>query len=293
MRLNTTQRILIAAASALLLAGIVFVAVDNDDDGPTVSAIATPSATAAAGASPVATSKAPAATAAPSQASDAPAVTAAPAGASSAPSGAAKPATRITPPKEGTYRYKQTSDGQTSTVTLEIEDKGSGKQSETQSDGSQGAVTADVEYRPDGKYDTKSTFGEPPQGFTCDWKPDLLEARFPIAAGQTWDVKSSCTSTVGAASITITVNGKATVRGSERATVGGTPVDVWVGHFEGTINFKTPQGNFSQKVTSDDRISPKYGVTVRSTETSEGTNPQTGQEQKTKATRELVSLTPS
>lgn len=292
MGLTTTQRLLIALATLLLLAGVV-VLVTDDDDAPTVSAIATPGATSA----PTAGVSAPPATAAPGRptagpATAAPEVTQAPSGGGGGGGGQADPAPRVTAPKPGTYRYKQTESGQTSQSTLTIASQGGGKQTETLTDGD-GQQTTHVEYRQGGKYDTRTVFGQPPQALNCDWKPDLLEIRFPVQTGARWAVKGSCSQAFGAATIEVSIDGEVTVRGKERTRVGGTAVDVWVGHFEGTIAFETPNGQMSQKVTSDDRIAPDHGLVVRSTETTVGPDPQTGQQQNTTTTRELVSLTPA
>jgi hypothetical protein len=269
------ERVALAIASIVAAVAIAAAAagVPGSDD-----ALLTVATTAPAIVSPASTSP-PAAVSAQPQTS-----AAVPAPATAAPAPAGGPGETV-PSKPGTYRYREVSDGETTEETVRITDRGGGRQTEAETD-----FSNEVAWRPDGKYILESTFGQPPQGFRCDWNPDVLEYKLPLAQGTTWQAAQSCTPGQG---FTIEFESTSRVTGAERIRVAGQDVDTWVIRSEGTLTFRTPQGSSTQNLTSDSRFSPKHGLSVKSTETIKGRDPSTGENVDETSTREILNLTPA
>ena len=139
-------------------------------------------------------------------------------------------------------------------------------------------------------YDLATTFGTPPNGIRCDWNPDWAEYAFPLAAGKSWTVHSTCHP---AATASVDIVATLRVTGAERTNVGGVTVDVWVIVTDATITFKGPQATDTEKIHDEDHFAPDHGVTVREKTTSSGTDPSTGKATNDTETRDLVSLFPS
>jgi hypothetical protein len=270
------QRIALVAAMIVLAAAVITVLVDDDEEeislavpSPSASPVQTTTASAAASAKPsAAATKAPVATAAPV--------------ATSAP---ADDLSVAVPPKPGTYTYREKRGGETSEAFLEIANRGPGKQSEEQ-DGAR----ADVIWSKESKLIDKVTFGTPPQGFECDFAPNIAELKFPLKIGNAWNMKGKCTAPPG---ITVDFTGTGRVTGKAKRTVGGVSVDTWRILTKATIRFSTAQGSFNETLDSDAYLAPAHGVAVYSIDKTSGTDPTTGERLDETSTKELVSLTPS
>jgi hypothetical protein len=270
------ERLVLAVASAIVVTAVIAAAVgvpgENDDASPQAAATTAPAAV-----SPSSTT-----TASPSAATTAPT-----AATTSAPPKTAASSISATaaPPKPGDYRYRVVSDGETTEETTRISDGGSGRQTERGEE-----VSSEVAWRGDGKFILETTFGQPPESFRCDWNPDVLEYKFPMAAGTSWSIKGSCSPGPG---VTIEFDATSRVAGAERIAVAGQNVNTWVVRSEGTLTFRTPQETATQTITSDDRFSPEHGLSVRSTETTRGTDPETGENIDDRSSREILNLTPA
>jgi len=269
------ERVALAIASAIAVVAIAAAAAGvpgSDDDAPLAVATTAPATVPSVSTSPPATVSAQPQTSA-----------AAPAPATAAPAAAEGPGGTV-PSKPGAYRYREVSDGETTEETVRITDRGGGRQTEAETD-----FSSEVAWRSDGKYILESTFGQPPQGFRCDWNPDVLEYKLPLAQGTSWRAAQSCTAAQG---FTIEFDSASRVTGAERVRVAGQDVDTWVIRSEGTLTFRTPQGSSTQNLTSDNHFSPEHGLSVKSTETVEGPDPSTGDDVNETSTREILNLTP-
>jgi hypothetical protein len=267
------QRSSLIAASIVLVVAVVAVVVNAGDDEVTV-ALPSPSATPTPAVTVEPVTATPDATESAATTPVGPVATKAPAGL-----GIAKQ------PKAGTYHFREKSDGKTSEATLAIADRGPGKQSEEQE-----GVRADVTWSDESKLIDKITFGAPPQGFECDFQPDLAELRFPLKIGAAWNTDGTCSAPPG---ISVDFSGRTRVTDLAKRTVDGTSVDAWRLVTKATIEFSTAQGSFDQSVDSDSYLAPAYGVYVYSVDKQSGTDPTTGERVNETSTKELVSLTPS
>ena len=187
-------------------------------------------------------------------------------------------------PRPGTYRYRERTDGETADANLEVADRGTGRQSEEQ-DG----VRADIIWSEESKLIDKITFGTPPQGFECDFAPNIAELKFPLKVGAMWNMQGKCKAAAG---ITVAFTGSSRVTDLTKRTVDGTVVDTWRMLTKAKITFSTPQGSFAQDVESDAYLAPHYGVYVYSTDKMSGTDPTTGEKTNETSVKELLSLNP-
>lgn len=274
-------------ALVVIVAGLVGLASRGGEEQEGTVALQTPAATSAA---PTPSPPAETDVAPPQQTATAPpappAETDAPPAETEAPPAPGTPGETIKP-RAGTYTYKETSDGETSESTLGIVDTGPGRQGEISE---QEDIRNDILWRDDAKLVEKTTFGDPPNGFECDWEPDIRELVLPLREGASWEVSGTCE--VGT-DVTFAVEADTRVVGTAVVPVGGQDVATWRLESQGTIRFTSPQGSFEQEVASDDRFAPEHGLYVRSVETTEGDDPQTGEPTSETTTRELVSLEPS
>ena len=188
---------------------------------------------------------------------------------SAAPASGTVPATG-SPPKNGTYTYNVTFNGNHSTrrTTISTESKTSTatKQSESASSGSASAVQH-VIWTKDAKYLAETVSSQGPNRFDCDWKPDMIEYKFPLAKGAHWSQTTSCTVTFGAAKVTSTVHNDATVRGSGQVTIAGTTVKVWIIETKITNTSSDGTHTSSGSATRMTQFAPDVGLAVRYTET--------------------------
>jgi hypothetical protein len=167
-----------------------------------------------------------------------------------------------TPPRAGTYRYRLSgAEGAKDTTTV-ITDKGaSGSERRFLYAVRGGDLNADneVAWRPDGVHvlSTVVMFGT--SKGNCDWNPDTVQLKLPLAAGTAWESASTCQMT-GLTPAPIPVSRKVTGKVVElrRVRVAGQPVDVWA--IEGTERLEGGgQGGERKGVVL---FSPKHGVVV-------------------------------
>jgi hypothetical protein len=167
-----------------------------------------------------------------------------------------------TPPKAGTYRYKVSGgDGEkeTTTVITDTGSSGSERRQQVKLRGGDLDADNDVAWRPDGVFvlSTVITFGQ--SKGTCDWNPDTVQLKLPIAAGTTWESASTCNMT-GLTPTPIPVSRKVTGKVLElrRVRIAGQAVDVWA--IEGTERFEG--GGQSGEKRGVALFSPKHGIVV-------------------------------
>lgn len=270
------RQIALIAATVILIAAVVGMAVDAGEDDTAV--VAVPSTT------PIPTDEDDEKTPKP-KATKKPAVTTVPTSTAPAATAAATPnpegpSPDATPPKVGVYTYEETTNGETEDTTLRIADAGSGRQEEETDDG-----TAEVQWRDEGKYILTAEFG----GFECDFEPDILEIKLPLKKGSSWSFDGKCEPFQG---IVVKFKGSSKVTGTEKRTVGDTRVETWVIESKGEVSTDTPQGSFDMKITGSERFDPEHGLFVYSKGTAEGEDPSSGENVKESTTSRLKSLTP-
>ena len=180
-----------------------------------------------------------------------------------------------TVPRAGTYRYKSTdAEGERQTST-KIEDRpptGTPERRQLYTIRGEGFDTDnEISWRGDGVHvlSTVITFGQ--NKGTCDWNPDTVQLKLPIAKGASWESSSSCQMT-GFGATPIPLNRKITGKFLEvrRVRVAGQVVDVWA--IEGTEHLDGA-GQVVDRAGIT-LFSPKHGVQVSSSgkvTTSQGT----------------------
>ena len=186
------------------------------------------------------------------------------------------------PPRAGTYDYRETTDGEVSATMLRIADRGDGRYAEAR----ENAIN-EVRWTDDGKFIVQTRFGP---RFRCDWSPQIRELVLPLSAGKAWELEGSC---ADGSRIDVAFEGTSRVEGTRNVTVEGREIEAWVIRSEATVTFVSGPDSFSQRLSSDDRFAPAYGLYVRSTEKTKGPDPTTGRIRETTTVRELVSLSPS
>lgn len=193
------------------------------------------------------------------------------------------------------YRYRWTQQGQSSERDIRIEN------AEDVPDGSRQSERAEqdtfesvneVTWRADGKFEERMWAEGPGQRVECEWEPALLLYRLPLAEGVKWSHDGSCSIAYGAETQTNRRTGEFAVVGWEEMTLGDREVGVWV--IEGRITGSSENGGFSSSFETHriERFAPAYGLMVKRTEESTGTDG-SGQTHETTETMELQSLTPS
>jgi hypothetical protein len=182
------------------------------------------------------------------------------------------------PSRAGTYRYKVTSsDGKTTDATTQVVDKGTsgGETRQVVKLRGQGFdADNDVAWRPDGVYVLVSNVQFGNNQATCDWNPDTVQLRLPLAAGTTWESSSTCTFTFGTTPVTVVRKVTGRIVELRRVRVAGQVVDVWA--IDGTEHVEFAGGSVDSAGTS--LFSPKHGLVVRSDTTIKGSGPQGAQE---------------
>ncbi|MEX0875758.1 MAG: hypothetical protein WD646_00805 [Actinomycetota bacterium] len=183
-------------------------------------------------------------------------------------------------PRAGVYTYKETGDGRFTRSSRRISDNGPGKQREGQGD-----IVTDVNWKATGKYIAKLTFGN----IECNFEPDILEIKLPLAAGSAWDIDGDCDIAPG---VSMEFSGTSRVTGTERLSIGGTLVDTWKLRSSARITVNAGGDTSEQHITSDDHFAPAAGLYVRSTTKTTGSDPFTGEPSDSTTVEELESLTP-
>jgi hypothetical protein len=260
-------------------------------DAPAAGASTDASAPAAAAAAPTTVAAKSAGGTTATTAASGPATTAAPT--TTAPSedlGPPKDPGPAKPSRAGTYRYKvTTSDGKTTDATTQVEDKGtSGGETRllVKLRGQGLDSDNDVAWRADAVYVLVSTFQFGNNKATCDWNPDAVQLKLPVAAGTTWESSSSCSFTVGTTPVTVVRKTTGKILELRRVKVAGQVVDVWA--IEGTEHVEFAGGVIDGSGTS--LFSPKHGLVVKSDSTMKGSGPQGAQEGS--ASMEIQNLDP-
>lgn len=312
--------ILSVVSAALLLAGVVAVVADGDDDADTLrtgsrgtSTTATDGAAGDEGAALAATDDAGSAgeQGHASAASTAPAAPKADgkgaaggpptagSGQAPAPSPASGDPGQAQPTKVGTYTYDVTVDGEQSESThlVEAGDPAGGgetRQVHTRK-GKDGELKNQVLWKADGLY-LEKTSGSGGQGVSgdCDWNPDILVVKIPLAKDTRWVSESGCSGTSPYGPYTLKARFESVVSGTARITVGGQGVDVWVidttQRIDITAQYQGQQFTATQEGTSKNFYAPKHGLSVR--EESQSTASSPAGQRKTSSTRVLKSLSP-
>ncbi|HUP85347.1 MAG TPA: hypothetical protein VM143_06745 [Acidimicrobiales bacterium] len=290
---NARVRLVLWVATAVVLvAALIAVPVVGDDDaqvrtvagrsvdtapaadpasspqaaGDGVGAASSPSTSEASGpATSTPTTVARAATAPPS----APPSTAAPAAgtAASAPPedlGSPQDPGPAVPPRPGRYRYKVSDGDGTRDATTTITDTGSTPSERRQLVATRGEgldTDSDTAWRADGVFVLSTVVSFGPNKGNCDWTPDTMQLRLPIAKGSTWDSSSTCSMT-GFGTTPIPLNRRVTGKVLElrRVRVAGQVVDVWA--IEGTEHLDG--GGQSGDLAGTVLFSPKHGIVVSS-----------------------------
>lgn len=206
--------------------------------------------------------------------------------------GAAQDPGPLSPPRPGTYQYGvRTGDGQQSEHDVKIEEAPAVKGNTSRRvSGARGGLdsTSTLVFEPGRVIVTETTFRYNGNEGRCDWDPDLLQSKLPLAQGSSWSSKSSCTVTgFGATPITVVAELSSKVVGLERRKVAGQVLDLWIvetaSHYE-----------FSGAVidaTSKDWVSPRHGLIVRTEASGSGRGPQGGSGQGS-YTSEIKNLDP-
>ena len=208
---------------------------------------------------------------------------AAPAPSTTASPAAAAPATTAAPPSEdlgppvdpgpatvpraGTYRYTLRDDRGEREATTTVEDLPPTAPERRQRfllRGEDIDTENDIAWRRDGVYVLSSVIVFGQSRGTCDWEPDTVQLRLPLAKGTTWESTSTCSMTGLTPTpipVSRTVTGK--ILELRRVRIGGQVVDVWA--IEGTDRFEGGgQGGEKRLVAL---FSPKHGVVVSETGT--------------------------
>lgn len=177
--------------------------------------------------------------------------------------GAAEDPGPTTPPRPGTYRYKFRGGGEERETTTTVESKGTNDLGTNQVVSQKGGgfdSTSDVSWRKDSVVILKSVFTFGQSRGECDWEPDFVQAKLPLAKGVTWQSKSSCTVTGFGAPIVVTRTLDAKVGDLRRVKIAGRAVDVWV--IEGADRIELAGRVIEQAGSS--LFSPKHGLNVSS-----------------------------
>lgn len=168
------------------------------------------------------------------------------------------------PPRAGTYRYRYRQAGQESISLTRVEDGGRDAAETRQTVSRKGGgfdATSDLSWRPDGVYVLKTVFVLAGGSRQCDWDPDVLRSRLPLAAGVSWEARSSCTfEGIGPTPLVLTYRSTGRVAGVQRVRVAGEVLDVWAVEETESFDFG---GRTVDNVTTT-LASPRHGLIVKS-----------------------------
>jgi hypothetical protein len=285
------QRSLAGLAVAVLVAGIVAIAVHHDTGSGANSTVAAVSPTTTApefsSGSPLPTGPAATPSVTPTTQGKGPTAgasttTAAPAAVRQVPGTPANPGLTAAP-RPGSYFYNesiQSSEGTSnSTLTEKISGEasppGETRQAVDDSDSSSQSANAhsEVSWRSNGLYLLSQTFTVAGGSYNCAWSPSIRELIRPLAAGSRWAFQSSCVVTIFGRAINLKLTGSADVSGTERLQVGSSVVDVWV--IDSTIDVNGSGAyTFSLHQVSKHRFAPRQGLEVVESSTNTMTSAQ-------------------
>lgn len=168
------------------------------------------------------------------------------------------------PPRPGTYRYRYRQGGQESISFTVVEDRGRVGEETRQVISRKGGgleTTSDLSWRPDGAYVLKTVFALGGGSRDCDWNPDVLRSRLPLAIGVAWEARSSCTfEGIGPSPLVLSYQSTGRVTAVQRVRVAGEVLAVWA--IEETEHFDF--GGRTVDNTTTTLASPRHGVIVKS-----------------------------
>ena len=199
------------------------------------------------------------------------------------------PSTRPTVPAAGRYSYTLTSNGKPANAELTVTAAHGGADEESWSSSSgaqQGGNTEYLSWGASGVYITEVSGGSG-ASYDCKLNPPALLVQVPIAAGESWNVDSSCTFNGGSLKWT----GSNRVLGTEIRQVGGNAVGCWVIQSSLVITFTTVTGSFTITNNGKNWMAPSLGLEVRS-ESTTSSNSSGGQQSSSSAVLQLDSIHP-
>lgn len=168
------------------------------------------------------------------------------------------------PPRAGTYRYRYRQAGQESTSLTRVEDGGRDEAETRQRVSRKGGgfdATSDLSWRADGVYVLNTVFALAGGSRQCDWDPDVLRSRLPLAVGTSWEARSSCTfEGIGPTPLVLTYRSTGRVAGVQRVRVAGEVLDVWAVEETESFDF----GGRTVDNTTTTLASPRHGLIVKS-----------------------------
>lgn len=171
------------------------------------------------------------------------------------------------PPRAGVYRYRAQSGGSENEARTTVENKGTtdaGTNQVLSQRGGEIDSSSDAVWRSDGLILLRSSFSFGQTTGECDWDPDFLQLKLPLAKGVAWQMKSSCMVTgFGPSPLLLERTLDAKVVDLRRVRVAGTAVDVWV--LESTDHIEIAGRVIRQTGTAS--FSPRHGVVVSSSGT--------------------------
>ena len=199
-------------------------------------------------------------------------------------------------PKAGTYAYRlDVDDGkETYDVSWKVEDAGkSGEETRVLMTAKGGNSTRieHASFKSDGYLIRLNTFDSGGGPYDCDWEPDVVEFRFPLATGLEWANDARCKITVASGTADARQTDTAKVTGTEQVDVGGEKVVVWVIERTRKSEFVGGGNTVIRETVSRELFAPSHGLVVLVTGTETLTEP--NKTTKAKTHLELDKLTPS
>ena len=185
-------------------------------------------------------------------------------------SGAAGKPGPLRPPALGTYRYDRTStdpeDDDRVVVVTVAKRPGAGSDVTLDVSDDHEETKSTVAWRSDGVFMLETKIDSEEVSSSCDWNPDVRMYPAALSAGTTWESDSSCTVTTSLGSFKLRIVTRSKVLRAERATVGGTAVDVWVIDEATEATFEEPRSGHkgTQRATGVSFFAPGHGIDVKS-----------------------------
>lgn len=175
-------------------------------------------------------------------------------------------------PKPGQYRYRYSTSGgrsepRSEEQVLKIEDLEVSASQVRQSmtlDAKGGSGRQEVVWRSDGNYLMKEGGKSGETEVECDWEPDILNRKLPLAKGAEWSYDTTCTFTIQGVNGNRHRTGKARVTDRRRVDVAGQSVDAFV--IDQTFTETASFGEFTANTesSSTDYFSAEHGLSVKS-----------------------------
>lgn len=170
----------------------------------------------------------------------------------------------VKPPAAGKYDYAVTQNGQSSTMTETItakpDENGAARRTDTYTDGQGNTFTNEQAWSADGMRWLSSHIASAQGTFDCTWTPPILFYAFPLSVGKTWNIDSTCKTTVQNTPITVHVTGNAKVTGKSLDKVAGTNVATWVIEATQNTDVQTTFGTQHTTATLLGHFAPSRGL---------------------------------